>query len=94
MLAADISISFMTYISEVKFIFMKSKRRYTVCRKPGYLDNTTPEMRIAGKWMSSIGFHVGDHVDLILEENQIIIRPAVDEIPNMVEEAPGTVIPD
>jgi hypothetical protein len=73
------------------------KRRYTVGRRPGYYhyDDTMPQMRISGRWMNKAGFNIGDHVDLIIEENQIIIRPAVDdEIPNMVEEAPGTVIPD
>jgi antitoxin component of MazEF toxin-antitoxin module len=52
-------------------------------------------MRISGKWLKKIGFSIGDHVELVLGERQIIIRPAVDDvIPNMVEEAPGTVIPD
>ena len=71
------------------------KRTLTIYRKPSCDSNTVPEMRIRGVWLTKLGFNVGDRIDLILEENQIIIRPAVDEqIPNMVEEAPGTVIPD
>lgn len=73
------------------------KRKYTVGRKPGYnrYDDTMPEMRISGRWMSKIGFNIGDHVELVLEEKQIVIRPSVDdEIPNMVEEAPGTELPE
>lgn len=69
-------------------------RKYTVGRKPGYLDDTMPEMRISGKWLSKIGFSIGDHVELVLEEKQIIIRPASEEIPSMVEEAPGTELPE
>lgn len=71
-------------------------RRYTIGRKVGYyLDGTTPEMRIAGKWLTKVGFNIGDHVELVLEEKQIVIRPAVEEeIPNMVEEAPGTELPE
>lgn len=70
-------------------------RRYTVGRRPGYLDNEMPEMRISGKWLNKIGFDIGDHVELVLEEKQIVIRPAAEEeIPSMVEEAPGTEIPE
>jgi antitoxin component of MazEF toxin-antitoxin module len=70
-------------------------RRYTVGRRPGYLDDTMPEMRISGKWLNKIGFDIGDQVELVLEERQIVIRPAVEEqIPNMVEEAPDTEIPE
>jgi antitoxin component of MazEF toxin-antitoxin module len=52
-------------------------------------------MRISGTWLARLGFSVGDHVELALENKQIVIRPAVDEvIPSMVEEAPGTEIPE
>lgn len=53
---------------------------------------TIPEMRIGGVWLAKLGFNVGDHVQLDLQRKQIVIR--LEEIPNMVEEAPGTVIPD
>jgi antitoxin component of MazEF toxin-antitoxin module len=54
-----------------------------------------PEMRISGKWLSKIGFSIGDHVELVLDEKQIIIRPASeDQIPSMVEEAPDTEPPE
>ena len=75
-----------------------SNRKLKVYPKPGsYLYNRydVPEMRFGGVWMLKAGFSIGDHIDLIVEENQIVIRHATgDEIPNMVEEAPGTVIPD
>lgn len=74
------------------------KRRLKVYTKPGsyqYHRMDVPEMRIGGVWLSKIGFNIGDRIDLIVEENQIVIRHAVDdEIPEMLEEAPGTVIPD
>lgn len=71
------------------------KRKYTVSRKPGYdVDNDTPYIRISGKWLSKIGFNVGDQIELAIDEKMIMISPAsVDEVPNMVEEAPGTDIP-
>jgi hypothetical protein len=70
-------------------------RRYTVGRRPGYPDDTMPEMRISGKWLNKIGFSIGDHVELVLEEKRIIIRPtSEDQIPSMVEEAPGTELPE
>lgn len=64
-------------------------------RRPGYLDDTMPEMRISGRWLAKVGFDIGDHVELVVEDKRIIIRPAAEEeIPSMVEEAPGTEIPD
>lgn len=64
------------------------KRRLRLCRQRGwdYGDNV-PEVRLAGKWFAKQGFNVGDYVDLILEENQIIIRHTPDEeVANLVEE--------
>lgn len=69
-----------------------SNRRLKVYRKPG-CDDSVPEMRIQGVWLTRLGFNVGDHIELVLEEKQIVIRPAAEEqIPSMVEEAPGTEI--
>lgn len=52
-------------------------------------------MRIGGAWLSKAGFNTGDPIDLIVEDNRLVIRHAVDDdIPEMFEEAPGTVIPD
>src|SRR5690349_3652024 len=50
-----------------------TKRNYTVGRKPGYTDNITPELRIGGKWLSKAGINVGDHVELSVDNNLIII---------------------
>jgi hypothetical protein len=72
-----------------------SNRRLKVYRKTGCDSDTVPEMRISGAWLAKLGFSVGDHVELALDAKQIVIRPAVEEdIPNMVEEAPGTEIPE
>jgi hypothetical protein len=70
------------------------KRKYTISRKPGYrIDNNTPYIRISGKWLSKIGFNVGDQIELAIDEKMIMISPAcVDEVPNVEEEAPGTEI--
>jgi hypothetical protein len=80
-----------------KQIFMT--RRMKVYEKPGSYSYTSrnkhiPEMRIGGVWLSKAGFNVNDQIELIVEENQIVIRHSTDETPTMFEEAPGTVIPD
>jgi hypothetical protein len=70
-----------------------------VYEKPGSHAYTSrnkhvPEMRIGGVWLEKAGFNVDDQIELIVEENQIVIRHASDETLGMFEEAPGTVIPD
>jgi antitoxin component of MazEF toxin-antitoxin module len=69
-----------------------SNKRLKVYRKPGCESDAVPEMRIRGVWLTKLGFNVGDHIELSLENKQIVIRP--ERIPNMVEEAPGTEIPE
>jgi hypothetical protein len=73
-------------------------RRMKVYEKPGGHTYTSsrqvPEMRIGGLWLSKAGFNIDDQIELVVEENQIVIRHAGDETLGMVEEAPGTVIPD
>lgn len=73
-------------------------RRMKVYEKPGGYTYTSskhvPEMRIGGVWLSKVGFNVDDQIELIVEENQIVIRHAADDTLGMFEEAPGTVIPD
>lgn len=71
-----------------------SSRRLKVYRKPGCESSAVPEMRIRGVWLTRIGFNVGDEIELVLQDRQIVIRPAADGIPDMVEEAPGTEIPE
>lgn len=80
-------------IVTLQLYFMES-RKLKVYRKPGCLSSTVPEVRIRGVWLTKIGFNVGDEIELVLRDRQIVIRPAAEEIPGMAEEAPGTVIPD
>jgi len=34
-----------------------------------------PELRINGNWLLEHGFHVGEHVEILASENQLIIKP-------------------
>lgn len=74
-------------------------RRMKVYERPGSYSYTCrnkhiPEMRIGGVWLEKAGFNIDDQIELVVEENQIVIRHAGDETLGMFEEAPGTVIPD
>jgi bifunctional DNA-binding transcriptional regulator/antitoxin component of YhaV-PrlF toxin-antitoxin module len=62
------------------------KRKYTVGRKPGYIDNITPEIRIGGKWLSKAGINVGDRVELSVDPNLIIISLLEDKEEDKDEE--------
>jgi hypothetical protein len=69
-----------------------SSKRLTVSRVPRRASRTIPEIRFGGMWLSKLGFKVGDHVKLALENGRIVIR--LEEISNMVEEAPGSELPE
>lgn len=40
-----------------------------------------PKIQLQGDWLTSIGFHVGDHIKVSLHDNQIIIE-AEPEVPS------------
>lgn len=35
-----------------------------------------PEVRLIGKWLERSGFRIGDQVQLIIKDQEILIRPA------------------
>jgi len=37
---------------------------------------TTPKIQMEGKWLESLGFHIGDAIEVAFEENCIRITPA------------------
>jgi hypothetical protein len=41
-------------------------------------------------WLSKLGFSIGDHVELALEDGRIVIR--LEQMPNIVEEAPDEML--
>jgi len=63
-----------------------SNKRLTVGRVPRRASRTIPEIRFGGIWLSELGFSIGDHVRLALENGQIVIRleqpPMIDEKAN------------
>lgn len=60
-----------------------SNRRLKVYRKTGCDSDAVPEMRISGLWLSKLGFSVGGHVELALDDKQIVIRPIAQEEPEL-----------
>ena len=46
---------------------------------------TTPKISMEGKWLESLGFHIGDAIEVSYEENSIRISPVPQ--PAMVCEA-------
>jgi len=37
---------------------------------------TTPKISMEGKWLESLGFNIGDAIEVYFEENSIRIAPA------------------
>lgn len=37
-------------------------------------NRTLPKIQMEGKWLADLGFQVGDHVEVICEQGQILIR--------------------
>lgn len=65
-----------------------NKRRLRLCRQRGWSHGSNvPEARFGGQWFADQGFNVGDFIDLILEENQIIIRRTSEEESRQLVEA-------
>lgn len=67
-----------------------SSKRLTVGRVPRRQSRTIPEIRFGGMWLSKLGFSIGDHVELALEDGRIVIR--LEQMPNIVEEAPDEML--
>ncbi|MBZ4189282.1 SymE family type I addiction module toxin [Niabella beijingensis] len=42
----------------------------------GYIINHYPEIRLMGKWLLDCGFKCGQHIDITIAENKLIIVPA------------------
>ncbi|MBO9591289.1 MAG: SymE family type I addiction module toxin [Niabella sp.] len=42
----------------------------------GYTINHYPEIRLMGKWLLDCGFKSGQHIDITIAENKLIIVPA------------------
>ena len=58
-----------------------SNRKLKVYYRPGAYTLDVPQMRIGGKWLSKLGFNIGDHIELAVEEEHITIRRIVVEEP-------------
>lgn len=58
-----------------------STRRMKVYYRPGAF--SIPQMRFGGAWLSKLGFNIGDHIELTVEEEQITIRRITVEEPEV-----------
>lgn len=53
----------------------KTNRTLTISEASGYsVRRQTPKLTIQGIWLESLGFHVGDHVNVTCNNNQLIIE--------------------
>ncbi len=53
----------------------KNVRNMKVCGQSGYQYETVPAIRLRGKWLEELGFHIGDYVQVKCENGQLIITP-------------------
>jgi hypothetical protein len=44
-------------------------------RNMTYSMKTVPELKLSGVWLEAVGFRAGGYVSILIEENQLIIRP-------------------
>ena len=51
------------------------QRSLKVYKAPG-LDPDIPQIRIQGKWLSDLGYHVGDHMIVSIKSGKLIIEHA------------------
>lgn len=54
---------------------MKNARNLKVVGQSGYKYEATPTITLKGKWLSSIGFDIGDYVSISCEDGRIVITP-------------------
>ncbi len=54
---------------------MKNARNLKVVGQSGYKYEATPMITLKGKWLSSIGFDIGDYVSISCEDGRIVITP-------------------
>lgn len=41
-----------------------------------YTDRVVPELRLCGVWLERSGFKVGEHVQITVKDQEIIIKPS------------------
>jgi hypothetical protein len=46
-------------------------------RQGAYGSKIIPELKLSGVWLESVGFKAGSRVSIIIEENQLIIKPVL-----------------
>jgi toxic protein SymE len=57
--------------SKNKKVKLQPKHRALV-----YGQKVVPWLSVSGIWLAQAGFNVGDHVEILVSENQLIINPA------------------
>ena len=56
---------------------MKQKNTHNlkVYEAPGWARDI-PRINLQGKWLSALGYNVGDHILVTIQDNRLIIEPA------------------
>ena len=53
---------------------VKDCRRVTVTEQSGYtIPDRRPAIKLQGKWLSELNFHIGDKIEVKCEENRLTI---------------------
>lgn len=54
----------------------KPNRQLTISEASGYYTSKkrTPKLTLQGIWLENLGFHIGDHVNVTCNNNQLIIE--------------------
>lgn len=55
----------------------KNVRELKVCAQSGYNYQSTPSIRLMGKWLEAAGFHIGDPVKVECVDGKLIITPDI-----------------
>ncbi|MEY8354899.1 SymE family type I addiction module toxin [Lachnospiraceae bacterium 54-53] len=69
---------------KMKVLYSSKSRSGSYLGSSTYI--TTPKISMEGKWLDSLGFHIGDAIEVSYEENCIRISP-IPQQPAMVCEA-------
>lgn len=51
----------------------KKTRNIKVCRQPGYDRKPTPEIKLSGQWLRSMGFEIGSLLKVQCEDGKLVI---------------------
>ena len=63
----------------VKFM-EKKNRKLTVYKKTNSHYRGIPQIRLEGDWLQSMGFSIGDNIQVSCEENRLVISKVLENV--------------